>query len=280
MGRRNYLNFTTPYGIELTSAAKSGLASFLIHECGYLPALNGWNHEGVDSPFWRFYHNPTPGCSVRFSKIEIPLLPNNAIIIPAYTVFDCVGPTSAEHFWIHFTLPRHGQVLLDKPAVIQVDEALRGLLASTIALHTKPASELRTQQLYHSTAAVLHLGFSKITSPLTPGVPDALADLLAVIHGSPHSDLSNSYLAERSRMSVEKFIRWFHAHLGDTPAAYVSRIRTKMASESLALTDKSIDQIAAEFGFPNRSYFSRVFAKEVGCGPAEFRKRQRDKRGL
>ena len=280
MGRRNYLNFTTPHGIELTSAAKSGLASFLIHECGYLPCLNAWNHEGVDSPFWRFYHNPTPGCSVRFSKAEIPLLPTNAIIIPAYTVFDCVGPTSTEHFWIHFTLPRHGHVLLDEPAVIQVDEALRPLLASTIESHRKPDSELRTQQLYHNTAAVLHLGFSKITSLLTPGVPDALADLLALIHASPHSDLSNTYLAERSRMSVEKFIRWFHAHLGDTPAAYVSRIRTKMASESLALTDKSIDQIAAEFGFPNRSYFSRVFAREVGCGPAEFRKRQRDKRGL
>jgi AraC-like DNA-binding protein len=280
MGRRNYLNFTTPYGIELTTVAKSGLAAFLIHECGFLPRINNWNHQGVDSPFWRFYHNPTSGCSIRFHGVELPLLPSKAVVIPAYTVFDCVGPKPAAHFWIHFTLTRHGHVLLDEPAVIDVDEAMQPLLKSTIALHDKSASDLRTQQLYHATAALLHLAFSKLTRPLTPGVPESLSDLLALIHGSPHSDLSNSYLAERCRMSVEKFIRWFREQLGETPAAYVSRTRTKMASESLALTDKSIDQIAAEFGFPNRSYFSRVFAKEVGCGPAEFRKRQRDKRGL
>jgi AraC family transcriptional regulator of arabinose operon len=39
----------------------------------------------------------------------------------------------------------------------------------------------------------------------------------------------------------------------------------------LALTDKTIDQIAVETGFPNRHYLSRMFARQVGCGPAEFR---------
>ena len=280
MGRRNYLNFTTPFGVELTSVAKSGLSAFLIHECGFLPRVSNWNHESVDSPFWRFYHNPMPGCCLRFQGQEIPLSADKAVIIPAYTVFDCVGREPAAHFWIHFTLTRHGHVLLDSPAVIEVDECMKPLLKATIALHGQSGSELRNQQLYHSTSALLHLGFSKIESQLTPGVSESLSDLLALIHGSPHSDLSNSFLAARSRMSVEKFIRWFREELGETPAAYVSRTRTKMASESLALTDKSIDQIAAEYGFPNRFYFSRVFAREVGCGPAEFRKRQRDKRGL
>ena len=280
MSRRAYLNFTTPYGVELTSIAKSGLASFLIHECGYMPAISGWNHDQVDSPFWRFYYNSTPGASIRHQDQLIPLSPDKAVIIPAYTVFDCVSTTTFSHLWIHFTLTRHSHVLLDNPEIIHVDESLKLALSGAIELHAKPASELRSQQLFHTAAALLHLGFSRIESLLAPAVPEHLADLLALIHNAPHSDLSNDFLAQRCGMSVEKFIRWFRQQIGETPAAYVSHTRVKMAGESLALTDKSIDQIAAEFGFPNRFYFSRVFAQDFGCGPSEFRKRQREKRGL
>ena len=39
------------------------------------------------------------------------------------------------------------------------------------------------------------------------------------------------------------------------------------------------DLFAVEFGFPNRHYFSRMFARQVGCGPGEFRARQRERKG-
>jgi AraC-like DNA-binding protein len=40
------------------------------------------------------------------------------------------------------------------------------------------------------------------------------------------------------------------------------------------LTDRSIDQIAADCGFPNRYYFTRVFRSHHECGPAAYRQRQ------
>ena len=46
-----------------------------------------------------------------------------------------------------------------------------------------------------------------------------------------------------------------------------------------ALTHKTIDQIAIEHGFPNRHYFTRMFARQTGCGPAEFRQRQHNRKG-
>ena len=80
-------------------------------------------------------------------------------------------------------------------------------------------------------------------------------------------------------MSVERFIRSFREHTGQTPAAYVLATRIRLAGEALALTDKTIDQIAVETGFPNRHYLSRMFARQVGCGPAEYRARQRERKG-
>ena len=280
MSQRKYLNFTTPYGVELSSIAKSGLSSFLIHESGYHPKLTGWNHEAVDSPFWRFYYNPKPGSHLRFQGRTIPLEPDSLVMIPAFTVFDCCGPKPVSHFWIHFTLTRQSHIKLEAPFVIAVDQVLKPLLAEAISLHGQSGSNIRAQQLYHTSAALLHLGFGKMESQPSPIMPEPLAEILSLIHHAPHADLSNAFLAKRSGFSLEKFIRWFREHLDITPASYVSQMRIKMASEALALTDKSIDQIASEYGFPNRFYFSRVFANELGCGPAEFRRRQRDKKGL
>ncbi len=277
---RNYLNFTTPTGVELTAVAKSGLSSFLIHECGYRPSLTGWNHEGVDSPFWRFYYNPSAGNFIRFKGEKISLQPDRVLLIPAYTVFDCCGPAPAQHFWIHFSVTRPGAIALTEPVVINVDATIRPALKSALELQASAPSELRAQRLYHVAAALLHLSFSQLDAQLSRRFPDKLHDLLGLVHGAPHSDLSNSFLAARAGMSVEKFIRWFKQHLRQTPANYVSQARIGLACDALALSDKSIEQVADELGFPNRFYFSRVFARQMGCGPAEFRQRHRTRKGI
>ena len=44
------------------------------------------------------------------------------------------------------------------------------------------------------------------------------------------------------------------------------------AARALALTEKSIKQIALECGFTNRYYFTRVFTRRIGMGPAAYRR--------
>lgn len=41
----------------------------------------------------------------------------------------------------------------------------------------------------------------------------------------------------------------------------------------LLTTDWSVTQIAQELGYTNMPYFSRVFKKETGCTPVEYRKK-------
>ena len=278
--RRKYLNFTTPWGVDLARVTQSGWSSFLLHESGYQPALDDWNHQGVDSPFWRFYHNPKPGCHLRFQGRDIPLEPASCVLIPADTVFDCVGPVTACHLWLHFTVSRPGGSIKAAPVVIPMDDALQVLTHTVIHTHLQPASERRDHRLLHQSTALLHAAFAQLDAPPLPSMPDRLLQVLALIHRAPHSDLSNPFLAASAGMSVERFIRTFREHTSQTPAAYVTATRVRLAEESLALTDKSVDQIAVECGFPNRHYFSRVFARQVGCGPAEFRARQRDRKGM
>jgi len=280
MKRRQYLNFTTPHGVDMAAVSQSGFSGLLIHESGHIPSLHAWNHPGVDSPFWRFYHNPQPGNHVHHQGRDIALTPDRVVLIPANTVFDCCGPKSPPHFWLHFSVTRHTSVTLDAPQVIAVDGTLRALLAEALRLHESVADPLRTQRLFHVASALLHLAFSRVDVPLAPVLPENLVELLALIERAPHGDLSNPFLATRLGMGVERFIRWFREHMHETPANYVIATRIRLAKQRLILTDKTIDQTAAECGFPNRHYFSRMFSRDVGCGPAEFRKRQRERKGI
>ncbi len=277
--RRKYLNYTTPWGVDLARVAKSGWTPFLIHESGYQPHLEDWNHQGVDSPFWRFYYNPKPGCHLLFEGQKIALEPKKAVLIPADTVFDCCGPVKACHFWLHFTTARPGVSIPAAPITITADESLRAMLAKLIATHCEPPTELRDHRLHHLSAALLHTVFATLETDSPPAMPERIVEVLALIARAPHSKLTNPFLAERAGMSVERFIRSFREHTGQTPAAYVLSTRIRLSGEALALTDKTIDQIAVEYGFPNRHYFSRMFARQVGCGPSEFRQRQRDRKG-
>ena len=277
---RKYLNYTTPWGVDLARIAAAGWTPFLIHESGYQEGLENWNHQGVDSPFWRFYYNPKPGCHLEFEGRKIALEPDAVVLIPADTVFDCCGPVPAWHFWLHFTTSRPAVSIPETPIVLPVSQPLRLLLSQVISTHKEPASDQRDHTLLHLSAALLHLVFAGLAPAEETRLPQWLVEVLALISRAPHSRLSNDFLAARSGLTVEAFIRAFREHTGQTPAAYVLATRLRLAGEALALTDKTIDQIAVEHGFPNRHYFTRMFAREVGCGPAEFRQRQRERKGV
>ncbi len=128
--------------------------------------------------------------------------------------------------------------------------------------------------LYHHSAALLNSCLAKYALPLRV-LPDNLRKVLQHIESYLASDLSNSVLARLANLSVSGFINVFEAHMNQSPAAYVRGLRYQKASRMLVFSDLSIEQISAKLGYPNRHYFSRVFAEQAGCGPAAFRKQHR-----
>ncbi|MDX2226640.1 MAG: helix-turn-helix domain-containing protein [Verrucomicrobiae bacterium] len=104
---------------------------------------------------------------------------------------------------------------------------------------------------------------------------DRLKSTLNHIDHFPGTDLSNPVLARKAGMSTGAFIRLFSRHLRISPAVHVSRQRIRHAARLLAFTEKTMEEIAEESGFPNRHYLSRVFARQFKCGPAEYRRRHR-----
>ena len=56
-----------------------------------------------------------------------------------------------------------------------------------------------------------------------------------------------------------------------SPVEYIAQQRISRACHLLQNTDNSIAQIANTCGYPDFSYFTRVFRKRLGMTPSEYR---------
>lgn len=69
----------------------------------------------------------------------------------------------------------------------------------------------------------------------------------------------------------EHVCRMARKHLGVSPSTYVNRIRMQHAALMLAGSDRAIQDISADCGIENLSYFYRVFQRQYGTTPRQYR---------
>jgi AraC family transcriptional regulator len=76
-------------------------------------------------------------------------------------------------------------------------------------------------------------------------------------------------------LSLGFFHRAFKDTTGETPLAYIQRMRIQRAMELLASRDLSVLQLATKVGFLSPSHFSRLFQRQVGMTPSRYRQGRR-----
>lgn len=81
--------------------------------------------------------------------------------------------------------------------------------------------------------------------------------------------------AQSLNISVSWFIRCFRQITGMTPLQYVINLRISNAQMLLETSDYTISQIAESVGYENALYFSRLFHKQTGISPKEYRKKSK-----
>lgn len=87
-----------------------------------------------------------------------------------------------------------------------------------------------------------------------------------------HKTLDIPQLAQMCNMSVATFRKHFIFHTGLLPLQYINSYRLKIAMALLRNSSEQVVNIAYKSGFPTLSHFNRVFKKELGCSPVEYRK--------
>lgn len=91
-------------------------------------------------------------------------------------------------------------------------------------------------------------------------------------HTNYHKSISIEDYAAKHNMSTSWFIRNFKEYTNVTPAQYILSLRISNARTLLETTSYNVSEISNIIGYDNPLYFSRIFKKQCGMSPSEFRK--------
>ena len=96
----------------------------------------------------------------------------------------------------------------------------------------------------------------------------------AIIHfyRNFHKEISIDDYAQSLDITPSWFRKCFKKRTGVSPKQFINDIRLAYAREMLINSDLKIAEIAEQAGYENAYYFSRIFAKNTGCSPMQFRK--------
>ncbi len=228
-----------------------------------------WNNKNLRAPYWRLYWNPEPGMFVTCGSREIPLVPEQFVVIPPETPFASRADREVMHFYVHFlTSPTW------RKSDIETLPVTTGQRTFLLGLNRSAAAAVPRWKITAIVAACLnYLPYRHWAVETAFGERvDAAVKLVEsrVPQAVPVTDL-----AESAGMNVNAFIRMFREQTGQTPAAFVLERRLTAACLLLHHSEQSIDRIAENCGFCDRHHFTRVFSRRRGISPAAFRRQAR-----
>ena len=185
-----------------------------------------------------------------------------------------------EVFWIHFTgsdvkniLAYHG---------ISLDEHVFycGVLPDYKALFRKIIQELQLCRYgYEDYIASLFNDILLLVDrqqheqkKATGNVQEQIERATAYFNENYNTKISIDDYAESLHISTNWFIHNFKQYAGMSPAQYILSLRMVNAQSLLERTTYNIKEISEIVGYENPLYFSRVFKKEIGKSPAQYRK--------
>jgi transcriptional regulator GlxA family with amidase domain len=80
-------------------------------------------------------------------------------------------------------------------------------------------------------------------------------------------------MVEISGLPERSFKRRFQKATGMSPLEYVHTLRLESAKQALEASERPVEQIAFDVGYEDAGFFSRLFRRNVGLTPAQYRRR-------
>lgn len=138
-------------------------------------------------------------------------------------------------------------------------QRLAGFLTVLARLARAPAAELRP------------LASPRFAFPASIGHQEAIFRSMSYIVAHHRDGLQQSELLELSGMSRPTFARQFRRHASCSFSAFLNRVRLHAVCRELRESREPIGTIALNHGFNHLSFFNRLFLREVGVNPTDFR---------
>ena len=100
---------------------------------------------------------------------------------------------------------------------------------------------------------------------------DRLRAILSYIHFHYADRITLEDIAAAANICKSECCRFFKKYMKESLFEYLLHYRIEQSLPLLSGQEESITEIAGRSGFSNPCYFAKVFKREMGCSPTEYR---------
>ena len=189
-----------------------------------------------------------------------------------------------EVYWVHFTgsdvknILRHYGIPMDEPVFYSGNSSMYAYLFKEM-IHELQTCRVGYQELLEMYLRQILLLIVRSREEHNPTVSSFIQDEmeLARRYFTEHynEEINIEEYAKSRGMSISWFLRNFKQLTAKSPMQYVLSIRINNAVSLLEGTNYNINEISSIVGYDNPLYFSRIFKKQKGVSPSDYRKNLR-----
>lgn len=101
------------------------------------------------------------------------------------------------------------------------------------------------------------------------------ANKIAMFIESKNGKISLEEICNKFNFTKNHIINIFKKEYGTTPVKYINNVKLKHAKYLLEVTSHTTEVVAEQSGFNDYSHFYKLFSREIGTSPTEWRKQKR-----
>ncbi len=236
-----------------------------------------WDLPPHRASFAKLYYVTRGACLITIEGVPYEGHEGALFFIPAGTLHGYrIAERPFEKYWMHLDVSPEGELFSFEKASYLVYPKGKATEAA-FRRFRKAFTGMGIADLLTVRAAAYDLlaAFSRASSPEGESLPapqGPLGEVLRVMENDLSSSPSNEELAALCHMHPTYFIRYFKAEIGYTPQVYLNKLRMARACALLRGGRLSVSEIAAQLGFYDGMYFSKVFKRHYSMTPTEYRR--------
>lgn len=195
--------------------------------------------------------------------------------------YEYFGTDKTEVYWVHFTGSNVKNILRRYDIPLDTPVFYSGASPIYAYLFKEMINELQTCRTGYEELLAMYLRQILILvqrtrqehrTSINTHIQEEMEYARRYFNEHYNEQISIEDYAQSRNMSVSWFQRSFKQIVNYSPMQYILTIRMNNAASLLESTDYSMAEISAIVGYDNPLYFSRLFKKQKGVSPSEYRK--------
>lgn len=270
MRTQTYTN--TELGMD--SNVKNTSVDFQINCCGevYLPYKYGTINNIRNDVYYLYLLSGT------LHMNDETVLPGDIIIMEPEHYFNWKSEGAINYLWVHYT--GYEALSFTKSVIGSLNKKKHiGIRSDICAIFEKMFHEfIISDKPSYDIRNCLLIEILSLTSRYMNTSDENLPPLAAIeyIHKHFKEEITINHLCDLEHLSPTAFRIIFKKHTGLSPNEYIILQRVNAACSLLEQTNMSVKDVAAEVGYTDPYYFSRIFSKKIGMSPFKYRSKSRE----